>query len=62
MNYAVSVGVHDTFLLIGGIGREISDMIYKYDNGDWLEIPQKLSVARFWATAIIVQRDSLTLC
>ena len=62
INYAASVEVGDTFLLIGGIGKDISDTIYKYDNGNWLEIPQKLSVARFYSTAIIVPTDTFTLC
>ena len=62
INYAASVEVGDTFLLIGGIGKDISDTIYKYDNGNWSEIPQKLSVARFYSTAIIVPKDTFTLC
>ena len=62
--YAATVEINDTFLLIGGLGEEEEayDTIYKYDNGDWLEIPQKLRVARFYSTAILVQKDSLTIC
>ena len=62
--YAATVEINDTFLLIGGLGEEEEayDTIYKYDNGDWLEMPQKLSVPRFFSTAFIVSKGSYPIC
>ena len=61
--YAATVGIDDTFLMVGGQGeKEVYDSIYKYDNGDWLEMPQKLSVARFYSTALMVPKDSYPIC
>ena len=62
--YAATVGINDTFLLIGGLGeeKEAYDTIYKYDNGDWLEMPQKLSVARFDLTAVIISEGEYPIC
>lgn len=61
---AATVGIDDTFLLIGGLGegKIIHDTIYKYDNGDWLEMPQRLSLARFEATAVIVAKGEYPIC
>ena len=62
--YAALVGIDDTFLMIGGLGErhEVHDTIYKYDSGDWLEMPQKLSVARFDSTAVIVSEGKYPIC
>ena len=62
--YAALVGIDDTFLMIGGLGerKEVHDTIYKYDNGDWLEMPQKLKVARFMSTAVILSEGEYPFC
>ena len=61
--YAATVGIDDTFLMVGGQGeKEVYDTIYKYDNGNWLEMPQKLSVPRFYSTALMVPKDSYPIC
>ena len=61
--YAATVGIDDTFLMVGGQGeKEVYDSIYKYDNGYWLEMPQKLSVPRFYSTALMVPKDSYPIC
>ena len=51
-------------ILVPGLGEreEVHDTIYKYDNGDWLEMPQKLSVARFDITAVIVSEGKYPIC
>ena len=58
--YAAAVEVDDTFLLVGGYSGyspKVMEIVYAYDCGHWLKLPQNLSVARAVSTAIVVPQE-----
>ena len=61
---AAVVPFEDTFIMIGGDGsKKYSNKLWKYKkNGEWEEMPNKLSEGKGYVTAIAVPSDIFPGC
>ena len=66
LSFADDIRVDDTFAMVGGIRgtAETSDAIIKYlpDSGEFTELPGRMKIPRYEATAILVNGSIFSSC
>ena len=61
---AYDIRMNDTFVMVGGIDNSFSDKLRMYlpESGTFMELPGKMKTARWYATAILVDRSIFPPC